>query len=75
LIETWKECRSPEFSSTLLRAISASRLQDAIDFLIEVVKSGTSSQYSAALEALKLHEGSQEIQASIAEAREARSQA
>jgi HEAT repeat protein len=75
LIETWKECRSPEFSSTLLRAISASRLQDAIDFLIEVVKSGTSSQYLAALEALKLHEGSPEIQASIAAAREARSQA
>jgi HEAT repeat protein len=73
LIDTWKECGVAGFSGTLLRAISASRHQDAIDFLIEVVKSGTPSQSSSALEALKLHEDSPEIQALIATARDSRS--
>jgi HEAT repeat protein len=73
LIETWKNSHSEAFSSVLLRAISASRLDEAIEFLLEVLRTGTSRQSAAAAEALKLHEGSPEIQSAIEQAKKRRS--
>ena len=59
-------------AGALLRAISACRLPEAIDFLLDVLKTGTARQSAAAAEALKPHEDSPEIQARIAAIRKAR---
>jgi len=77
LIKTWKEIRSEEegFSEILLRAISSSRLSESIDFLLDLLRTGTARQSAAAAEALKLHESSPEIQILIDHARRDRSQA
>lgn len=65
LIQAWKETENAEFSGILLRAISSSRLPEAIEFLIHILKTGTSRQVASATEALKLHEHSPEIQALV----------
>jgi hypothetical protein len=69
LMDAWQETpdgsRDGLFSSVLLRAISSSRLEEAIDFLLELVRSGAPREAAAALEALKIHEDSPEIQARI----------
>jgi len=75
LIETWKSIRSDGFSEILLRAISSSRLPEAIEFLLDLLRNGTARQSSAAAEALKLHEASPEIRTLIDEAKRNRSQA
>ena len=56
LLETWKEHPDGEFASVLLRAISSSRLDEAIRFLRDLVKNGSPRQAGAAAEALKLHD-------------------
>jgi HEAT repeats len=71
LMKTWEEARSEIFRATLLRAISSSRLPEAIEFLLEILKTGPARQSAAAIEALKLHEHSAEIQALIAAAKKA----
>lgn len=53
----WKE-RKDEM---LLRAISASRLEEAIAFLVELARDGRIKDASAAIEALALHKESAEI--------------
>jgi hypothetical protein len=68
LIETWKDAHDAEFAGILMRAISSSRRTEAIDFLLDLVKTGTPRQQTAALEALKLHKDSPEIQALIDQA-------
>jgi HEAT repeat protein len=75
LIETWKSIRSDGFSEILLRAISSSRLPEAIEFLLDLLRNGTARQSAAAAEALKLHEASPEIRALIDETKRNRSQA
>jgi HEAT repeat protein len=72
LIETWQSAHSDIFAGVLLRAISSSRLPEAIEFLLGVVRTGSSRQSAAAVEALKLHEGTPEIQASIEAAKRVR---
>jgi HEAT repeat protein len=72
LIEAWKHVHSDIYSGVLLRAISSSRLTEAIEFLLGLVRTGTSRQSAAALEALKLHEGTPEIQLLIEAARRER---
>jgi hypothetical protein len=74
LIETWNVVRSDAFSGVLLRAISSSRLPEAIEFLLAVLRTGTSRQSAAATEALRLHEGSPEIQALVEQAKRNRGQ-
>jgi HEAT repeat protein len=66
LIATWKETMDREFRSVLLRAISSSREESALEFLLSLVREGPGWQAAAALEALELHAGSPEIQARIA---------
>jgi HEAT repeat protein len=68
LISAWNEFPGEEFGGVLLRAVSASRLSEAIQFLLDVLRTGTVRQSAAALEALKVHEHSPEIQALIKEA-------
>jgi hypothetical protein len=67
LTHRWQQSRGG-FAEVLLRAISSSRLPDAIDFLLNVLKTGTSQQATAALDALKLHKDTPEIQIKIEEA-------
>jgi len=74
LIETYNELRLETFSGVLLRAISSSRLPEAIDFVLGVLKTGSPRQSAAAAEALKLHEDSPEIQALIEQAKKSRAQ-
>ena len=72
LIAAFKEATSGEFRSVVLRALSASRQQPAIDFLLDVVRTGTNRDAASAIEALKLHEHSPEIQAQVEQARNER---
>ncbi len=72
LIETWKEAAEPEFRGILLRALSSSRQASAIEFLLEIVRTGLSRDAESALDALKLHESSPEIQAQVEEAQRER---
>lgn len=72
LIETWKDVPQREFSAVLLRAISSSRLDEAIQFLVELVRAGDARQSAEAIEALKLHEHSADIQALVDQAQKHR---
>jgi hypothetical protein len=70
LIERWKGTRSSEFGSVLLRALSSSRTQAAIDFLLDLLRTGTQRDSAAALDALALIEPSEELQGQIEAARQ-----
>jgi HEAT repeat protein len=72
LIAAWKESRSREFSSVLLRALSSSRDEAALDFLVGLVREGLSRDANAAVEALALHADSAEIQERVERARRER---
>jgi HEAT repeat protein len=72
LIAAWKDASNQEFRSVLLRALSTSRQPPAIEFLLALVRSGTSRDATSALEALKLHEHSPEMQALIQQAQNER---
>ena len=72
LIETWNQPRDREFGSVLLRALSSSRQPSAIDFLIELVRSGISSDSALAVDALKIHDDSPEIRAAADQAKRER---
>ena len=74
LIETWKKTANQEFRTVLLRALSSSRHQSAIDFLLNLVRTGMTRDATSALEALKLHGDSPEIQSRIEQAKKQRSQ-
>ena len=74
LIAAWKGTMDKEFRSILLRAISSSREESALEFLLSLVREGPGWQAAAALEALDLHSGSPEIQARTALARKERLQ-
>ncbi len=74
LLEAWNQSRNGEFGSILLRAISSSREETALIFLLDLVKQGTSRESAAALEALQLHSDSPEIQQRVNEATRGRSE-
>ncbi len=74
LITAWKDTIDRDFRSVLLRAISSSREESALEFLFSLVREGAGWQAAAALDALELHAGSPEIQARIALARKERLQ-
>jgi hypothetical protein len=74
LIAAWKGTTDKDFRSILLRAISSSREESALEFLLSLVREGPGWQAAAALEALDLHSGSPEIQARTALARKERLQ-
>jgi HEAT repeat protein len=68
LIGTWRNTSDREFRSVLLRALSSSRQDTAIDFLLDVVRNGVTRDSAAAADALKLHEHSPEISARLEQA-------
>ena len=68
LIEVWDQSRLGEFGSVVLRALSSSREESALTFLLNLVKEGSSRDSASALDALKLHSDSPEIQQRINDA-------
>ena len=68
LIEVWDQSRLSDFGSVLLRAISSSRDENALAFLLNLVKDGSSRESAAGLDALQLHSDSLEIQRRITDA-------
>jgi HEAT repeat protein len=68
LIEVWDRARRSEFGAVILRALSSSREETALEFLLKLVREGTSRESAAALEALELHKDSPEIAARIEQA-------
>jgi HEAT repeat protein len=72
LMERWRRNRGSETSQALLRGISASRQQAAIDFLFDLIRNGSEGEALAALQALELHRESHEITRNIEEAVEKR---
>jgi hypothetical protein len=67
LIDAWKSM--PGFSrAVLLRAISASRQDAAIEFLLDIVRNGQEREAVAALTALEFHRESAEIREGVASA-------
>jgi len=74
LIAAWNNTMERSYRSVLLRAISSSREESALEFLLNLVRGGSDHVVSSALDALELHNGSPEIQERIALARNARLQ-
>jgi HEAT repeat protein len=70
LISVWKKSsRNREFSTVLLRALSSSRDEEALQFLLGLVREGLSRDAQDAIEALGLHRDSEEIQARTEQAK------
>jgi HEAT repeat protein len=69
LIEFWEDTRSREFGTVLLRALSSSREETALSFLLKLVKEGGDRESAAAVEALQLHRDSPEVRQRIEEAK------
>jgi HEAT repeats len=65
LLKTLPHARDPYFRKTILRALSASRQEQAMEFLLGLVREGLRTDMDAALEALELHRESAEIRAAI----------
>jgi len=74
LIAAWNDTIDRDFRSVLLRALSSSREESALEFLLGLVREGSSYYSESALQALEIHTGSPEIQERIALARRARLQ-
>jgi hypothetical protein len=74
LVVAWKHTMDRDFRSVLLRAISSSREESALEFLLSLVKEGSSHHAAAALDALELHAESPEIQERVALAKNERLQ-
>ena len=61
LIESWNNTLDAEFRSVLVRAISASRAEKGLEFLLSLVREGARPQAQSALDALQLHQDSNDI--------------
>jgi HEAT repeat protein len=72
LIETWNETLDHDFRGILSRALSSSRHEAAIEFLLNTVRTGSIRDSNVALEALQLLAESDDIQSRIAVAKEQR---
>jgi len=64
----WDTARGPEFRDAILRALSISRQDNAMEFLLALVKTGRAADAKQALDALELHKDSLEIQRRVKEA-------
>lgn len=61
LQKVWEENRDPSLRLAVLRALSVSRLDPALNFLLDIVRNGRARDRADALDALKLHQESEEI--------------
>jgi HEAT repeat protein len=64
----WKKSKNRALSPILLRAISVSRLDDAFEFLLAIVREGRQSDSQDALRALEIHSDSDDIRRRTEEA-------
>jgi hypothetical protein len=74
LKETWAAARDPEFREVVLRAVSAVRNEAAIGWLLEQVRHARIRDAVAAIHALSLHKGSEEVRGQVQSAVEEREQ-
>ncbi len=72
LKEAWTMQRRSGISEVFLQAISASRQEPAIDFLLNLIRNGDTTDAVSALRALELHKNSIDIRRQIGNAVEAR---
>jgi HEAT repeat protein len=68
LKEAWKKSKNTAIGPVLLRAISASRLDDAFEFMLAIVREGRQSEREDALRALEIHRDSEDIRRRVEEA-------
>jgi hypothetical protein len=68
LKEAWKRERDWSRKQVFLRGISVSRLPEAIEFLLDLLRSGREGEAAQALDALALHRDSAEIKRMVEEA-------
>jgi HEAT repeat protein len=68
LTEAWSREREPQFRLVLLRALSATRQSDALEFLLNLLRIGRVADAAAAVEVLSLHRDSPEIRRQVEEA-------
>jgi HEAT repeat protein len=73
LTQAWRAARNRDWGAVLLRAMSSSRDEAALAFLLDLIRDGLTREAEAALEALELHRDSPEIQGRIQQAKQARS--
>ena len=64
----WKESKNRALGPILLRAISASRSEEALEFLLSIVDEGRPSEAQDALRALEIHRDSEDIRRRVEEA-------
>jgi HEAT repeat protein len=72
LMASWLPAKSADFRAVLLRALSSSREEEALVFLLNLVRNGLTRDAKQALEALELHKDSPEIAERLRLAREGR---
>ena len=72
LKEAWTRERNKPRGEVFLRAISAAGLPEAIDFLVTLIREGLQREADAAVRALGLYSGSEEIDAKVHDALEQR---
>ena len=75
LIKAWNESRHQEFGPILLRALSSSRQPSALEFLLDLVKKGSTREAAVALDALELNRDSPEVQRLVEQAKRIRGEA
>jgi HEAT repeat protein len=68
LRETWEKWQDRRPGTALLRAMSASRLDHAIEFLIDLIKQGRQHDAEDALHALALNKGTEEMVSRVEQA-------
>ncbi len=64
----WKKSKNGPLGPILLRAISASRSEEALGFLLTIVREGRPSEAQDALRALEIHRDSDDIRRRVEEA-------
>ena len=72
LRKEWEATRDPDLRYVILRGLSASRQEEALHFLLDLVRNARMADATAALEALSLHSESAEIRKQAGEAVEER---
>jgi len=68
LRHSWETARGREFRPVILRALSISRQEAALEFLLKLVETGGEADAQSALEALELHGDSPEIRRKVEDA-------
>jgi len=68
LTRAWKKSKNNALGPVLLRAISASRSDDSLEFLFSIVREGRQSEREDALRALEIHRDSEDIRRRTEEA-------